>query len=230
MRIVVVYGQSHKGSTYHIARMLAEKLEGEITEFFLPKDFGDFCVGCTMCFMKDASMCPHYERLKPVTEAMKRADVLILASPVYVYHVTGPMKAWLDHYGYQWMVHRPEETMFTKQAVVISTAAGGGMRPTNKDMADSLFFWGIPKIYKYGLAVNATAYEQVSGKKRAAIERKTTILAERIKKRNGKVKPGLKTRLFFEVMSRVQRKGWLKTDSIYWQEKGWTGKQRPWRR
>lgn len=89
---------------------------------------------------------------------------------------------------------------------------------------------GIPKIYKYGLAVNATAYEQVSGKKRAAIERRTTILAERIKKKNGKVKPGLKTRLFFEVMSRVQRKGWLKTDSIYWQEKGWTGKQRPWRR
>lgn len=36
----------------------------------------------------------------------------------------GSMKAFLDHYGYRWMVHRPEEKMFRKQAVCISTAAG----------------------------------------------------------------------------------------------------------
>lgn len=229
MRIVVVHGQSHKGSTYQIGRLLADKLEGEVTEFFLPRDFGDFCVGCTMCFMKNESMCPHYERLRPITEAMKLADVLILTSPVYVYHATGPMKAWLDHYGYQWMVHRPEETMFTKQAVVISTAAGGGMRSTNKDMADSLSFWGISRIYRYGLAVRAVSYEQVSSKKRKAIERRTTMLAEKIKRRNQKVKPGLKIRAFFAVMSRLQRKGLLESDSSYWREKGWTGKKRPWK-
>ena len=42
------------------------------------------------------------------------ADLIILASPVYVYHVTGAMKALLDHYGYMWMAHRPEEAMFKK--------------------------------------------------------------------------------------------------------------------
>ena len=30
------------------------------------------------------------------------------------------MKAFLDHYGYRWMVHRPEAKMFGKQAVVIN--------------------------------------------------------------------------------------------------------------
>jgi len=39
MKIVVIHGQSHKGSTYHIARKLAEKIDSNITEFFLPKDF-----------------------------------------------------------------------------------------------------------------------------------------------------------------------------------------------
>lgn len=34
MRITIIHGQNHKGSTYHIARMLAEKLGGEMKEFF----------------------------------------------------------------------------------------------------------------------------------------------------------------------------------------------------
>ena len=46
MKIVIIHGQSHKGSTYHSAHMLAEKISSDIKEFFLPKDFGEFCVGC----------------------------------------------------------------------------------------------------------------------------------------------------------------------------------------
>ena len=111
--------------------------------------------------MKGEENCPHYKKLLPITRAMDEADVIILASPVYVYHATGQMKAFLDHYGYRWMVHRPEEKMFTKQAVCISTAAGAGMKSTNKDMADSLFFWGVPKIYQYGVAVQATEWKGV---------------------------------------------------------------------
>lgn len=36
MKITMIHGQNHKGSTYHIGRMLAETLETEdnITEFF----------------------------------------------------------------------------------------------------------------------------------------------------------------------------------------------------
>lgn len=104
MKITIVHGQNHKGSTYHIADILAKKLGGEVKEFFLPKDFDSFCVGCAQCFMKSETLCPHYEKLKPITDALDEADVIILASPVYVYHVTGQMKAFLDHYGYRWLV------------------------------------------------------------------------------------------------------------------------------
>lgn len=37
MKITIVHGQNHKGSTYHIADILAKKLGGEVKEFFLPK-------------------------------------------------------------------------------------------------------------------------------------------------------------------------------------------------
>ena len=96
MKVTIIHGQSHKGSTYHISKILADKIGGEVKEFFLPRDFGEFCVGCTQCFRKSETLCPHYEKIRPLTVALDEADVLIFESPVYVYHVTGPMKAFLD--------------------------------------------------------------------------------------------------------------------------------------
>lgn len=228
MKTVIIHGQSHKGSTYHIARMLAEKIEGEIEEYFLPRDFGEYCVGCTNCFMKSETLCPHYEKLAPITRSLNEADVIILASPVYVYHATGAMKSFLDHYGYRWMVHRPEESMFKKQGICISTAAGAGMKSTNKDMLDSLFFWGVAKRYQYGVSIAAVNWNSVSEKKKKAIEKVTTNLAKKIKHNSKNVKPGLKTKLFFNIMRMMQKNGFNQCDAEYWNAKGWTGKSKPW--
>lgn len=229
MKVVIIHGQNHKGSTYNIARNLAKELDGEITEFFLPRDFGEFCVGCTKCFMEDEAKCPHYAKLTPITKAIDEADVIILASPVYVYHATGPMKAFLDHYGYRWMVHRPYEGMFKKQAVVISTAAGAGMKSTNKDMKDSLFFWGVGKTYEIGVAIAATSWEQVKPKKRKAIDSKISSISGKIKKNMGKVTPSLKTKGFFFIMSQMQKNGFNQADIDYWKNKGWTSGKKPWK-
>lgn len=229
MKITIIHGQNHKGSTYRIATDLANKLNGEIKEFFLPKDFSDFCVGCTTCFMKDEKKCPHYEKLLPITNAILEADVLIFASPVYVYHVTAGMKNLLDHYGYLWMVHRPDESMFKKQAIVISTAAGAGMKSTIKDIKDSLFYWGVPKVYSLGVAVAATSYEGIRESKKREIEQEEAKIAKKVIKKNGKVKPGFKTKAFFFIMHLVQKNGWNETDSLYWKEKGWIKKIRPWK-
>lgn len=228
MKTVIIHGQSHKGSTYHIAHTLGEKIGGECREFFLPGDFDKFCVGCNRCFMESEKKCPHYEALLPMTKAMDEADVIILASPVYVFHVTGAMKAFLDHYGHRWMVHCPEESMFRKQGVCICTAAGAGLKSTNKDMTDSLFFWGVGKIYRYGKAVAAVEWKDVNEKKRISIEKATTSLANKIVRRHGKIKPAIKTRLFFYAMHFFQRKGLSERDAKYWKEKGWTGNKRPW--
>lgn len=229
MKITIIHGQSHQGSTCHIARSLAKKLNGEVTEFFLPRDFGEFCVGCTACFGESETKCPHYEKLYPITKAMDDADVILLASPVYVYHATGSMKAFLDHYGWRWMVHRPEEKMFSKQAVCISTAAGAGMKSTNQDMAHSMFFWGVAKTYQYGVAVRETSWAGVSAKKKWAIEENLGRLARKIQRKQGHIRPSFKTKAFFYVMSKVQKHGWNKADADYWKAKGWTGKKRPWR-
>ncbi len=228
MKITIIHGQNHKGSTYHLARSLAEKLGGDIIEFFLPKDFNEFCTGCTNCFMYSEAKCPHYERLSPITSAIDNADVLILESPVYVMHASGSMKVFLDHYGWRFMVHRPEEKMFSKQAVCISTAAGAGMKGANKDMADSLFWWGTGKIYKFGVAVNETSWNRVKDDKKLAYDKKLSTLAKKIAQKQGRVKPSVKTKVIFNFMSIMQKNGFNKPDMEYWKEKGWTGKNRPW--
>ena len=85
MKIVIIHGQNHKGSTYMAARQLADKIGGEQCEFFLPKDFDKPCLGCYTCFHTDLTQCPHYKELEPLMTAMLEADVLIFESPVYSY-------------------------------------------------------------------------------------------------------------------------------------------------
>ena len=61
MKIVLIHGQNHKGSSYTIGRRIADKInaEKEITEFFLPKDLNHFCIGCYNC-IDDNNKCPFY--------------------------------------------------------------------------------------------------------------------------------------------------------------------------
>ena len=229
MKIVLINGTNHKGSTYHIAKQVADKVNGELTEFFLPKDFDEFCLGCTTCFVKGEEHCPHHSKIEKITKALLEADLIILDSPVYVYHASGAMKALLDHYGYMWMAHRPEQAMFKKQGVVISTAAGAGTKSTIKDMRDSLFYWGVAKIYQFGLPVAATSYEQISEKKLKKIDKATTKIAKKVVKKNSKVKPSFGAKAFFFLMHLLQKNGWNPKDVEYWKAKGWTGKTRPWK-
>ena len=93
MKITIIHGQNHKGSTHAITRELAEKIGGEITEFFLPRDFAQPCLGCYTCFQKDLTHCPHFAKLQPLLDALLAADIILPDSPVYVYHATGQIMA-----------------------------------------------------------------------------------------------------------------------------------------
>lgn len=232
MKIAVIHGANHKGSTYHITQQLLENLDSNthhISEFFLPRDMDQFCIGCTNCFMKGENLCPHYHKLLPIKEALEQSELLIFDSPVYVLHTTGQMKVLLDHFGYRFLVHRPHPSMFQKTAVIITTAAGGGMKSTIKDIKDSLTFWGVGRIHTYGIAVNAIDWQGVPQKKKDAIQNHVKKLASKIKKNYQKVKPSLKVKGLFYIMRFSQKKFRInEVDYTYWKEMGWLDKKRPW--
>ena len=64
MKITLIHGQNHKGSTYHIGKLLAEQFgDSDIQEFFLPKDLEHFCMGCYQC-IENEEKCPFYRKAK----------------------------------------------------------------------------------------------------------------------------------------------------------------------
>lgn len=229
MKTVIIHGQNHEGSTCMVARELANKVGGEVREFFLPRDFNQPCRGCYTCFKTDLSNCPHFKDLEPLADAMLEADLLILESPVYVYHATGQMMSFLDHFATWWVIHRPVPEMSGKQAVAISTAAGGGMKSTVRDMADSLEMWGVRKVYRLGVGVQATGPDEIPHRIMETIHRKTDRLAERIRRNADRRGYNGRAKMWFYLM-RLAHGHFppAEPDYGYWEKRGWHGENRPW--
>ncbi|MGN0245871.1 MAG: flavin reductase, partial [Lachnospiraceae bacterium] len=98
-----------------------------------------------------------------------------------------------------------------------------------KDVEDCLFYMGVPKIIKYGIAVQAMNWEEVAAEKKNIIDKKANTIA---KKLSSKRKPsvGIKTRFVFNMMGMMQKKGWnsSQVETEYWKENGWLDGKKPW--
>jgi multimeric flavodoxin WrbA len=233
MKTVIIYGIEHKGCTYNAVQLFKNQLnisENDITEFFLPKDLPHFCIGCNNCFMKGEGFCPHNDYVAPIKDAIYKAELVILASPVYVFHVTGQMKAFLDHFAFQWMAHKPDKSLFSKTALVVAMGANGGMDSAIKDMKFSLTYWGVSRIFSFGYGVFAAKWEDVTEKNKIKIERKIKNISNKIKLNINKHKPSVKMKILFNIFRMVQKKyKFISHDFEYWKRQGWLDKNRPWK-
>ena len=229
MKITLIHGQNHKGSTYHIGKLLAEQFgDSDIQEFFLPKDLEHFCMGCYQC-IENEEKCPFYNEKNRIMQAIEAADLLIFTTPTYCMRASASMKAFMDLTFTYWMSHKPRKCMFSKKAVVISTAAGTGTKSAIKDITNTLFYWGVPYIKEYGIAVQAMGWEQISDKKKKKIKEDITKLARKLQKE--KIHVGVKTRFMFHMMRMMQLNNWgaSKVEKDYWKQNGWLDKERPWK-
>lgn len=235
MRIVIIHGQNHMGSTYHVARLLLEQIhcEKKIDEFFLPRDLSHFCTGCYNC-LDDETKCPHYAQKYAIMQKVEKADVLILTSPNYCMAPSAPMKSFIDLTFTYWMSHKPRAAMFHKRAIVLSTTAGMGTKYAIKPIKRTLFYWGIPWVKSYGIAVQAKNWNGVSEKKSKKIKKDMEKLAQNLTKsyiKNKKPNATIKIKLMFNMMAKMQKEG-LGSGPVereYWEKQGWLERNRPWK-
>ena len=231
MKVAVIHGQNHKGSTYNIGRMIADKItsDDEIVEFFLPKDLNHFCVGCYKC-IDNPETCPFYQEKNKIMKEVEAAEILIFTTPTYCLRSSAPMKSFIDLTFNYWVAHRPRKCMFSKKAIVVSTAAGQGAKSAVKDVTTALFYWGIPYILSYGISVQAMNWNGVKEKIKQKIEKDTSKIAKKVLSKKN-VKVGIKTKVIFMLMRMMQKAnfGSGEADRKYWEEKGWLGKNRPWK-
>lgn len=148
MNITVINGTEKYGVTYRLKEMFltAFKDNANITEYYLPKDCPNFCNGCISCITKGENTCKDAEYIGKIDKSLLDADLVVMTSPAYVFHSTGAMKAFLDHFAYRWLSHRPASEMFEKRAVIITQCLGAGAKSAAKDIKHSLSWWGVSKI------------------------------------------------------------------------------------
>lgn len=231
MKITIINGQNHKGSTYNIGKQLTESVscKKEISEFFLPKDLNHFCTGCYAC-IEDEAKCPYYKEKNAIMQKIEQSDLLIFTTPNYCMAPSAPMKTFIDLTFTYWFSHKPRECMFNKKAVIISTTAGAGAKKAMKPIKTALLYWGIPWIKCYGISVQAMNWNTVSEKKKTKIEKDIKRLAKTLSKcKTPSV--SFNTKFMFNMMANMQKAnyGSSPTEKKYWEERGWLGKDRPWK-
>lgn len=238
MKITVVNGTEKHGVTYRLKEMfLADfKDTAHITEYYLPKDCPDFCVGCTNCILKGEKKCKDAEYIEKIEKSFLEADLIVMTSPAYVFHATGAMKAFLDHLAYRWIPHRPAPEMFGKRAVIITQCLGSGAKSAAKDIKHSLSWWGISKIEIFtGALMNDIVWEKLPQKKQAELAGKLQKLSRKFAHIDY-TKPAhtnLITKIKF-LFCRMMQKSIHKSDpeyldGKYWAEQGWLANSRPWK-
>ncbi len=74
----------------------AKSAGANVEEFKLSKLDIHRCDGCYMCWTKTPGQCVHKDIMTELREKYRKADLVVFASPLYIFNVTGTMKTFMD--------------------------------------------------------------------------------------------------------------------------------------
>ncbi|HEC35241.1 MAG TPA: hypothetical protein ENI39_01755, partial [Anaerolineae bacterium] len=104
MKILAING-SPRGIKSNTDRLLQPFLEGareagaETETVYLKDRTINPCIGCFTCWTKTPGVCVHKDDDMPVLlEKLRQADIMVYATPLYVFTVTAQMKAFMDRH------------------------------------------------------------------------------------------------------------------------------------
>ena len=75
MNITVINGTEKHGVTYRLKETFLTEFrdEANITEYYLPKDCPNFCVGCLNCTLKGEKTCKDAEYIRKMDESLLKS-------------------------------------------------------------------------------------------------------------------------------------------------------------
>ncbi len=74
----------------------AKSAGASVQEYKLSKLDIHNCDGCYMCWTKTPGVCIHKDIMQELREKYRSADLVVFASPLYIFNVTGIMKTFMD--------------------------------------------------------------------------------------------------------------------------------------
>lgn len=182
------------------------------------------CRGCRICFDRGEGACPLADDVGPLSLAMARADLVVLASPVYVDDVSGLMKTFLDRNA--WMNHRPG--LWGRLSAVVTTTGVARSGRAIGVLSSALRAWGT--VVAGSLCLVAGAALEPGGEEafRPAIR---TLVGRLQKARTGQraERPGIYELVYFLVMREYWRRNPdASLDYRWWRDRGLLDPARIW--
>lgn len=101
MKILAING-SPKGQYGNTEVLLKPFLEGcmeagaEVETIYLKDKNIEHCSGCFTCWTKTPGKCIHKDDMEELLDKISQADIMVYATPLYYYTVTGLMKDFMD--------------------------------------------------------------------------------------------------------------------------------------
>ena len=218
MRILVFYGKSIKDETYDITKkFIAKFAKANVKEYFLPDDMAKPCLGCGNCYLNSEKNCYAFRQIAKIYENLTDADLIIFATPAYVDNIPGHLKSFFDHFGFLWMLRRPNGIMFKKRAAIIATSDKLNAKNTVKEIKKNLNWWGISNVY--GCAIDLNKKNKIDDD----IEKTYQKVI------NSQIKVNYLTKRRFKYSLRqIKKHPENEYDYNYWKDNGWLNRKRPW--
>jgi multimeric flavodoxin WrbA len=224
MKIIAINGSPHGkwGScSYMLGKMFEEcEKHGAETEMIrLIKCRINWCLGCGKCMSE--GVCPQNDDVKEIQEKMRSADGIVFASPVYVLHVTGLLKNFIDRC--LPMGHRP--SLHGKYCAAVSAYAGiGDIEMVADYMLNFLSGQGaypVGKVCAYTLNIKVSEEDQEKSRQLGR-----EMIGAIVQKKNFDWEKQAFGSKHFDSMKTFinERQDFVKADFKYWKEKGWIDK------
>ncbi len=100
---IVVFDGGPRNKKFSKTTLMVDKfIEGaksagaNVKEYKLSKLDIHECDGCYMCWTKIPGQCVHKDAMTELREEYRSADLVVFASPLYIFNVTGIMKTFMD--------------------------------------------------------------------------------------------------------------------------------------
>jgi len=127
-KILILNGAGRKnGKTAAMVKAFADAASAngnEIIEFFLHDMNIAGCINCDKCKLKDVNSpepCAQKDDMNEIYPAIRKADVIVFASPVYFWDITGTLKTAVDRLHALVPYFR---TQVYKETVLLMTSGG----------------------------------------------------------------------------------------------------------
>lgn len=211
-KVVAINSSRKKGNTYNQILKIQDMLHKSNINVEIINLF-DYrvkeCLGCELCLRKGS--CHLDDDANLLMNKLTQYDGIILSSPVYMGHISGKLKIFIDR-TCKWF-HRPE--LVGVPMLFVTTTAASGLRDTLGYLETVSIQWGGQPVGKIGRRVNTLDT--------VIKEKEVNNFISHIFKNKEKYRPKLKQLIHFQVQ-RVLAEKILDIDKEYWERNDWLGK------